>query len=103
MRQQQPHQQQQQGRSGGQGDLTFNPFSPAPPQQQQPTKPVFDPNSYDRKIESVSQLWDPKSPRTSTGGAGGQSTSSDQIWAPLRAPSPMEHLAEQFLGSLPTE
>ena len=37
---------QQRFRSDGSGDL-FNPFS----NQQQ--KPVFDPNSYDRKIESV--------------------------------------------------
>ena len=40
-------QQQQRFRSDGSGDLMFNPF------QQTTTKPIFDPNSYDRKIESV--------------------------------------------------
>ena len=47
-----------------------------------------------------SQLWDPKSPRSSSGG----SNTTDQIWAPLRAPTPpMESLAEQFLDSLPKQ
>jgi len=73
------------------------------------TKPIVDPDSYDRKIESVSTLWDPKSPR------GLSSTSQREIWAPItpirpQTPptqinnkTPLETMTEKFLESLPNE
>lgn len=71
------------------------------------TKPIVDPDSYDRKIESVSTLWDPKSPRGLT------TTSQREIWAPItpirpqtpptKNKTPLETMTEKFLESLPNE
>lgn len=80
--------------------------SPHPFLSHQPTKPVLDPDSYDRKIESVSsQLWDPKSPRGIP-----NATSRSEIWAPIRpqsplntVPTPLETMTEKFLESLPND
>lgn len=59
-------------------------------------KPVLDPDSYDRKIQSVSEFWDPASPRTT-----GAPSSRSEIWAPIRPHSPLDSIRPEFLSTLP--
>jgi len=62
-------------------------------------KPVLDPDSYDRKIQSVSEFWDPTSPR---GGPGsGVAQSQHEIWAPITTQSSLDSMGKTFLDNLP--